>query len=323
MNLKPTPVITGAFQLYQPFRNMTKTLIFFTFLLASFTTKAEEKKIITTDGVNLYVKVEGKGTPLLYIHGGPGSGSYWFEEFFGEFMEEHFTVIYLDQRGVGRSGSAKDGNYSMDRMALDFEEIREALGYDSWLTLGHSFGGLLQMGYAARYPDSIKGMLMINCTLDITQTCCESWFPKAAEFLGETYNSCENDSMPVMERMGYFGGKLREKGVFWKMAYLDQRNETIMNKTYESFPDWNYDFGNAAMQNTEFWKNFKPQTSEMKMPVLFFYGSRDWMIGPDHYKGVDFPEMILWKSEVGHMPFLEAKKDLYQAILAYSEKYDF
>ena len=80
--------------------------------------------------------------------------------------------------------------------------------------------------------------------------------------MGEEYVSCENDSIPVMERMGYFGDRLREKKVFWKMAYLDPKNEEVMNKTYEPFPDWNYDFGSAAMSNPEFWKNFKPETAK-------------------------------------------------------------
>lgn len=302
---------------------MKKNIFILALLLLGIVVKAEEKQFTTSDGVKLYVKVEGRGTPLLYLHGGPGSGSYWFEQFFGDFMEEHFTVIYLDQRGVGRSANALDGNYSMERMIQDFEELREFLGYDSWLTLGHSFGGLLQMGYAEKFPESTRGMLMINCTLDITQTCCESWFPKAAEFVGEEYVSCDNDSIPVMERMGYFGDKLREKGVFWKMAYMDQRNEAVMNKTYGSFPDWNYDFGNAVLGQPEYWKNFKPLTTEMQMPVLFFYGSRDWMIGPQHYKGVEFPNLMLWKSEVGHMPFLEAREDLSKAILSFADKNGF
>lgn len=302
---------------------MKKGILFLMLLLSGMTLKAEEKKFTTSDGVELYVKVEGKGTPVLYLHGGPGSGSLWFEKFFGDFMEQNFTVIYLDQRGVGRSKSPEDGNFSMDRMAKDFEELREFLGYENWLTLGHSFGGLLQMGYAERYPESHKGMLMINCTLNITQTCCESWFPKAAEFLGESYDSCETDSIPIAERMGYFGNKLREKDLFWKMAYTDQKNEAVMNKTYEGISNWNYDFGNAAMNNPEFWANFKPATEKLNMPVLFFYGSQDWMIGPDHYKDIKFPEVLLWKSKTGHIPFLEAKEDLGKALKSYKKKYNF
>jgi len=102
-----------------------------TIILASilyFSLQAQERHIIASDSVNLYVNVKGRGTPCLYIHGGPGSGSYWMEKFMGEYLEQHFQMIYLDQRGVGRSSSPGDNNYSMERMIKDFEEVREYLG---------------------------------------------------------------------------------------------------------------------------------------------------------------------------------------------------
>lgn len=61
--------------------------------------QGKELIVTTTDSVQLYVKVKGHGPHLLYLHGGPGSGSYWLEKFSGEFFERHFTMIYLDQRG--------------------------------------------------------------------------------------------------------------------------------------------------------------------------------------------------------------------------------
>lgn len=111
-----------------------------------FTAQAQQREIITSDSVQLYVTIKGSGTPCLYIHGGPGSGSYWLEKLFGDYLEQHFQMIYLDQRGVCRSSSPKDKNYSSDRMVQDFEEVRKALGISQWFTLGHSFGGILQNG---------------------------------------------------------------------------------------------------------------------------------------------------------------------------------
>lgn len=127
----------------------------------------QERHIKTSDGVNLYINVKGTGVPCLYIHGGPGSGSYWMELFLGDFLEQHFQMVYLDQRGTGRSSSPENNDYSMDRMIKDFEEVRGSLGIYRWLTLGHSFGGLLQMGYVSARPNSIAGMMFINCTLSM------------------------------------------------------------------------------------------------------------------------------------------------------------
>jgi proline iminopeptidase len=103
---------------------------------------AQDSTFTTSDGVGLYLKISGQGPPCLYIHGGPGSGSYWMEHFAGDILEERFTMIYIDLRGVGRSESPEDGNYSMDRMVADFEEIRTHLEFDDWIIMGHSFSGL-------------------------------------------------------------------------------------------------------------------------------------------------------------------------------------
>ncbi|HWR51096.1 MAG TPA: alpha/beta fold hydrolase, partial [Bryobacteraceae bacterium] len=119
------------------------------------------RHIKTSDGVDLFVTVRGHGTPCLYLHGGPGSGSHWLEKFSGEMLERNFQMIYLDQRGTSRSTSPPNGDYSMDRMVRDFEEVRVALGIHQWLTLGHSFGGILQVGYAQRHPEVVQGLLMI------------------------------------------------------------------------------------------------------------------------------------------------------------------
>lgn len=302
--------------------HMKKIILILACLAISFGVKAGEKKITTTDGVELYVKVAGSGTPLLYLHGGPGSGSYWFERLTGEFMEQHFTVIYLDQRGVGRSGSPANEDYSLERMTLDFEEVRKALGYENWLTLGHSFGGILQMGYAQRYPEAIKGMIMLNCTIDLNGSACESWIPKAAEIVGESY-TCEGDTVPLTQRMNEFGGKLREQGLFWKMGSRESETFGKLDEISAEIPDFNYDLGNYVWNYPEYWNNFKPLTAKMSMPVLYFYGKNDFMVGPKHFNGIDFPNLMLWENNGGHIPFIEDKADLEKAILAYAERSQF
>ena len=300
---------------------MKKTLLLILFISLGFNSQAQEQTITTSDGVELYVKIAGKGTPCLYIHGGPNSGSYWFEKFFGDFMEQHFTMIYLDQRGVGRSTSPEDGNYSLDRMAKDYEEVRKTLGFEKWLTIGHSFAGLLQMGYVERYPQSHLGMMMIDCTLNIKQSFCDSWSPRASEFLGEDYPGCDKDSISVMERMGYLGDKLREKGLFWKMGFSNESNEEALDATYEKFDNFNYDFGNAVFSIEDYWKNFKPDTKNIQVPVLYYIGTEDYMVGPEHYKGINFPHMMLVREQGGHMPMIEHKPELEKAILRYKKKF--
>lgn len=49
----------------------------------------------------------------------------------------------------------------------------------------------------------------------------------------------------------------------------------------------------------------------------------DWAVGPKHYRKVHFPNMLLWKSDVGHMPFLENREDMQKAVLAFGKRNGF
>jgi len=210
----------------------------------------------------------------------------------------------------------------MDRMVKDFEEIRSALGIEKWIIMGHSFGGLLQMGYARLHPDVIQGMIMINCTLDWKDSFEKGFCPNACSLLniGDT-TPYTNDSILFVDRFGALINQLNKKNLMWKMGYAHYENFEKMNKTFHEVPDWNWGSEEFIVYNPDYRINFKKYTPESKMPVLFFYGKKDWSIGIEHYKGVNFPNMMLWGSDVGHMPFLENKEDLIKAITAYQKKY--
>ncbi len=288
------------------------------------TLHSQGRTILTSDSVSLYVNVKGSGTPCLYLHGGPGSGSFWMEKFFGDYLEKHFQMIYLDQRGVGRSTSPLDGDFSMERMVCDFEEIRQALEIDQWLTLGHSFGGILQMGYWEKHPQAIAGMIMINCTVSMEDSFGKSWLQKAAEFTGTEYRPVQTFTPDtLMSRLMEVSRALDEQGVRWKMTFVSPEDEKLINDTYNGFPSWNSDFGNQAMFIQDYWNDYRDLTKEVKVPVLFYYGKNDWPVGPEHYKGIGFPNMILRGSDVIHFPFLENPEDLEEAIDTFTHQFSF
>lgn len=282
--------------------------------------QAHEQFIHTSDSVSLYVNVKGQGPACLYIHGGPGSGSYWLEKFLGDSLETKYQMIYLDQRGVGRSSSPKDQNYSLERMVRDFEEVRAALGIRNWITLGHSFGGILQMEYVLQNPGVISGMVFINYTLDMNDSFGNSWLPKAIELLGKDVPAEALDTtLSVYDRMMALMPVLGGKGEMWKIFFQKEENSWKLNDSYSNFTRWNSDQSEKILEFDEYWTDFRTYTSEIKQSVLFYYGKKDWAIGPEHYKGINFPNMILYGSEVGHMPFLENREDLWRAINQYSE----
>jgi proline iminopeptidase len=107
------------------------------------------------------------------------------------------------------------------------------------------------------------------------------------------------------------------------MGYVDEKNEKTMGATFGEIPNWNNDLGNTILTYSDYWRDFSSITQNLKMPVLFYYGKKDWMVGPEHYKLIQFPEVMLWISDVGHMPFLENQTDLEKAIKSFNTKYNF
>lgn len=73
-------------------------------------------------------------------------------------------------------------------------------------------------------------------------------------------------------------------------------------------------FSNITFSINDYWKDYTTATSDVKVPVLFFYGKSDWLIGPKHYTKVKFPKSKVVSCETAHFPFLENKKELEEAI---------
>lgn len=133
--------------------------------------------------------------------------------------------------------------------------------------------------------------------------------------------ACIDRAVPTTDRLSLVITKLLEKDLLWKMGYDSWDNEKIMNASSSEISDFNLDFAHTAFTVKDYWKDFRPDTRNTRSPVLFFYGKRDWIIGPTHYIGVHFPRSIMWPSDVVHVASLENKSDLEKAIDTYKGKY--
>jgi proline iminopeptidase len=99
---------------------------------------------------------------LLLLHGGPGGDHSLFKPLFGQ-LADVAQVVYLDQRGHGRSAAGVPSEWTLDTWADDVHDFCAALGIERPLVLGMSFGGMVAMRYAAKYP-SHPGALILAST---------------------------------------------------------------------------------------------------------------------------------------------------------------
>lgn len=121
-------------------------------------------------GKRLYVHVTGpiSAPALLYLHGGPGAGSYDLEVLQEKLLSQHVRLITLDQRGVLRSDPLEANEpFGLHDLLEDCEAVRCKLGLSRWSVLGHSFGGYLAVRYALAYPEAVQCLIFENPTFDL------------------------------------------------------------------------------------------------------------------------------------------------------------
>lgn len=121
--------------------------------------------IAVSEGVEVYLEDTGplEAPAVVVLHGGPGGSSYALREGLEEYLEG-FRVIYLDQRGGGRSPALPEepALFTIDALVSDLFHLRDHLGLASWTLLAHGFGGVLALDYARRSPETSERLVLIN-----------------------------------------------------------------------------------------------------------------------------------------------------------------
>lgn len=110
---------------------------------------------------SIYVEQCGNphGVPVIFLHGGPGSGCNPGQRRF--FDPAHYHIILFDQRGCGRSQPAGEttDNTTQDLVA-DIEAIRQHLNIDRWHVFGGSWGSTLALCYANSHPKHVTSLTL-------------------------------------------------------------------------------------------------------------------------------------------------------------------
>jgi len=118
--------------------------------------------LLTLGDARLFYEVLGDGDPIIVVHGGPGLDHSYLRPGLDALATRN-TVIYYDQRATGRStAELVDGTINLDAFVTDIDALRQVLGYQEVSVLGHSFGALIALEYAVRYPDNTRSVILMN-----------------------------------------------------------------------------------------------------------------------------------------------------------------
>ena len=285
-----------------------------------FTNFQMQEGFVDANGVLIYYKTLGQGTPLFIVHGGPGASHDYFLPYLLPLARDH-RLIFIDERGSGKSEKLEDPKgYTIENMVEDVEAVRQGLALGKVTLLGHSYGGALAEAYALKYQNNLTHLILCSTwasTAEMNQV-----FVKMKEKMSpELRNRIE-----AQEKAGLFGhGKDFERNRYTADYMIAAWGEGYFPYVYQGRPDPNYDpIANGNMSwdlYREMWGSdgefvisgnlksveYLDRLPTIHVPTLFLVGDHDEcdpsLSEEMHQKIPNSKLVILPKS--GHMTFVD------------------
>jgi len=118
-----------------------------------------EEKFLQVNGLKIFTRIAGEGSPFLILHGwGRGLVS-WIE--IQDELSKYFKVITLDLPGFGKSDMPPVG-WAVQDYSQFISDFIEKIGIDNFCLLGHSFGGSITIKIAVQSPEKIQRLILVD-----------------------------------------------------------------------------------------------------------------------------------------------------------------
>lgn len=234
-------------------------------------------------GISTYVRIvnpEGKGIPLITLHGGPGSTHNSLELLDPLAQTGDRPVVYYDQFGCGLSTiSTNPSDYSADDWIEELDCLIHYLGYKKFFLLGHSWGGmLLQLYLQAKGQKGVEG-IVLSSTL-----CSASMWKEETHRLIKNLSEDDQKVIQQAETIGNYASKEFKDATerYMKMTVSDiPADETVPDclrrKKNAGTISYLSAWGESEFAPTGSLKSYDTRAflPEIKCPSLVLYGGKD------------------------------------------------
>ena len=281
--------------------------------------KYNKKTVKIKSGETLAYIEAGKGDKtVLLVHGNMSSSIHWTPLI--EKLEGKYKIFAVDMRGFGDSTYNKRFNH-LNELADDIAEFIKELGLKDLYIAGWSTGGGVCMSLAARYPQFVKKVFLVD------SMSCQG-FPvfkkdeKGAPIVGQVYATKDElalDPVQVAPAQACIESKnFSYMDYLWNLTIYTGRNKPSFedNKVYieETFKqrclvdvDWSLaNFNQSDMPN--FYTAGDGLAKTIKVPVFIFWGEKDITISPlmtDQNRRAFATSTFLVVPESGHSPLVD------------------
>jgi proline iminopeptidase len=284
----------------------------FTFNQA-YATDTHAGQTFKTGGISLYYEVlgNGEGTPLIVANGGPGfDHTYLHLSNAWDTISKGRKVVLYDQRGNGRSSKIASGQSCTLRDQIeDLDALRAHLGVDRIDLLGHSWGGYLAMAYAARYPQHIHQLLIVDSAApkwSDTVFLFKDVFPEGVE---------REDAQAFASQMGDAkAASLAVREYLSMLFYSPEKREAALIEMKDT--DENQSVNQSINHDLQRF-DLNPELPKFHFPTVVMTGRFDMNVAPivayKIHKAISGSTFVVFDRS-GHMPFYEEPDRFVQTV---------
>ncbi len=255
--------------------------------------------IHSQDKISLHVSEYGQGRPVILLAGGPGFNAAYLKPIWKTLPGYRFIVP--DQRGTGLSSMSgiDSSNMSVSRYVDDLELLRKHLKIEKIVIAGHSWGAMLALAYAAKYPVNVDRLILLGAG-GITQNFFKYFNSNIKMRLRE-------DDLAESKAANSFALSLK---AIWP-GYFYNRESALATKV---LVDTSLANSSAGKINSLTLKDYKTTEnsrvtglSKLKSPVYLIQGRQDPVGESTAYetKSIIAQTQIFFIEKCGHLPWLE------------------
>jgi len=270
----------------------------------------------------IYFDIEGAGLiphgnqmrekPIAFlIHGGPGADHTSYKPAFSA-LSDKIQLVYFDHRGQGRSARGDKSTYTLDQNVEDMEALRQHLGLGKIIAIGSSYGGMVALTYAIRYPQHLSYLIVIATVPDFR-------FLQRAQKILSDRGTPEQIAIAQFLWNGNFETEQQLRDYFRIMHPLysvtSNPTPTTQPRTILSIDAINEAFGGFLRSY-----NVLNQLHKITVPTLVIGARHDWICAPEFSEeianAIPNSDLRIFENS-GHLIRLDETEALLDAIAGF------
>jgi len=294
-------------------------------------------------GQGMFIKGKNARNPvLLYLHG--GMPDYFLTEHYPTGLDEHFTVVWWEQRGSGLSYSADipPASVNPEQLVSDTVEVtnylRKRFGREKIYLMGHSRGTFIGMQAAARAPElyhAYLGVAQMSIQLESERLAYDYMLQRFKDD-GNTKMVRRLEKAPVGDAVPLPDSYLTIRDVAMHGLGIGTTHDmksivtglllrSLLNREYtlsEKIGMWRGKiFSGSRLWNTQLSTDLTTKVTRLEVPVYFFHGAYDYTVSyplaKSYFERLDAPVKGFYTfKQSAHSPLLEEPDKMREIVRA-------